>query len=180
MKKLTVAALIIGAFVFYSFLHAQASGAVLNPKTLADAASPAVTPTTTSAPPATGTASTAAASDPPTATTATNTPTPQPTPTTPAGSAFKDGSFTGNVANAQWGYVQVKAVISGGKITTVQWVQYPNDRSRSIYINSIADPELTSEAVQTQSAQVDLITGATDSSYAFIQSLTTALAQAKA
>jgi uncharacterized protein with FMN-binding domain len=46
--------------------------------------------------------------------------------------------------------------------------------------NSIADPELTSEAVQAQSANVDIVSGATDTSLAFIQSLTNALSQAKA
>lgn len=189
MKKLSIAALIIGAFVFYSFLHAQSTGAVLDPKTLADAATAVTSPTAPAAGTTAGTATTSAAADPPSPTaattaaeaqpTATNTPTPQPTPTTPGGH-FKNGSYTGTVADAQWGYVQVKAVISGGKITNVQFLQYPNDRSRSVYINSIADPELTSEAVQAQSAQVDIITGATDSSYAFIQSLSDALSHAQA
>lgn len=33
-------------------------------------------------------------------------------------------------------------------ITDVQFLQYPNDRNRSIEINSYADPQLTSEAIQ--------------------------------
>jgi uncharacterized protein with FMN-binding domain len=100
--------------------------------------------------------------------------------TATSGSLYKDGSYTGSIADAQWGVVQVKAVIKNGKITDVQFLQYPNDRSRSIYINSIADPQLTSEAIQAQSANVDIVTGATDSSEAFIQSLSDALSQAKA
>jgi uncharacterized protein with FMN-binding domain len=95
------------------------------------------------------------------------------------GSHYKDGSYTGTVADAQWGYVQVRAVIKGGKISDVQWVQYPSDRQRSVQINSIADPELTSEVIQAQSAQVDVVTGATDSSVAFMQSLSDALSQAQ-
>ena len=43
-----------------------------------------------------------------------------------------------------------------------------------------ADPQLTSEAIQAQSANVDIVSGATDSSDAFIQSLSDALSQAKA
>ncbi|HUZ01335.1 MAG TPA: FMN-binding protein [Thermomicrobiaceae bacterium] len=194
MKKLSIATLIIGAFVFYSFLHAQTSGAVLDPKTLADAPPAVTTPTTTTAGTAPGTSTTAAAADPPSPTTgaqptattaqaaqptATTAPTPQPTPTT-AGGQYKDGSYTGSVADAQWGYIQVKAVISQGKIADVQFLQYPSDRSRSVYINSIADPELKSEAIQVQSAQVDIISGATDSSEAFMQSLTDALTHAQA
>lgn len=96
------------------------------------------------------------------------------------GSLYKDGSYTGSVADAQWGVVQVKAIITNGKITGVQFLQYPNDRSRSILINSYADPQLTSEAIQAQSANVDIVTGATDSSDAFMQSLSDALSQAGA
>ena len=47
-------------------------------------------------------------------------------------------------------------------------------------INTYADPQLTTEAIQAQSANVSIITGATDLSDAFIQSLTNALSQAKA
>ena len=104
--------------------------------------------------------------------------------TTPTGgtasSQYKDGTYTGSVDNAQWGYIQVEAIIQGGKITDVKFLQYPNDRNRSIDINNYADPQLTSEAIQAQSANVNVVTGATDSSEAFIQSLTDALAQAKA
>ncbi len=76
--------------------------------------------------------------------------------------------------------MQIKAIIKNGKIADVQWVQYPSDRERSVFINSIADPQLTQEAIQAQSAQVDIVTGATDSSFAFMQSLTDALSQAQA
>lgn len=99
--------------------------------------------------------------------------------TAPPGPAYKDGTYTGSVADAQWGYVQAQAVIQRGHITTVKFLQYPSDRSRSVEINQIADPELVQEAIQAQSAQVDVITGATDSSIAFIQSLTDALSQAQ-
>jgi uncharacterized protein with FMN-binding domain len=98
----------------------------------------------------------------------------------PAGSGYKNGSYTGSVADAQWGYIQVKAVIAGGKITDVQFLQYPNERQYSVQVNSFADPQLTQEAIQAQSAQVDIITGATDSSEAFMQSLSDALSQATA
>jgi uncharacterized protein with FMN-binding domain len=96
------------------------------------------------------------------------------------GSLYKDGSYTGSVADAQWGNIQVKAIIQNGKIKDVQFLQAPNDRNRSIRINDSADPQLTSEAIQAQSAQVDIVTGATDTSNAFIESLSDALSQAKA
>ena len=84
------------------------------------------------------------------------------------------------MADAQWGVVQVQVVIQNGKIINVQFLQYPNERNRSVEINSYADPILVNEAIQAQSAQVDIVSGATDSSDAFMQSLSNALSQAQA
>jgi len=92
---------------------------------------------------------------------------------------YKDGTYTGSSADAFYGNIQVQAVISGGKITDVQFLQYPNDRSRSIAINTLAMPNLKQEAIQAQSANVNIVSGATDSSNAFVQSLSSALSQAK-
>lgn len=158
MKKFIVAVLIIGAFVLYSLVD-HTNLVALSPNSSTDSSSSSSSSTNTS--------STSVV------------------PTTPgtagsSGSLYKDGSYTGSVADAQWGYIQVKAVIQGGKITDVQFLQYPNERNRSVMINSYADPQLTSEAIQAQSANVDVVTGATDTSDAFIQSLSDALSQAKA
>lgn len=158
MKKFLVSVAVVGSFIVYSLIHGHASPTV--PTT--------IVPRSTTAPTASPAGSASATSS--------TTPSPSATPA----AQFRDGSYAGTVADAQWGYVQVKAVVQGGKLTDVQWLQYPNDRSRSVEINSIADPELTSEAIQAQSAQVDIITGATDSSEAFIQSLSDALSQAQA
>ncbi len=91
---------------------------------------------------------------------------------------YKDGTYTGSVADAYYGPMQVAVVIQGGKITDVQFLQYPSDRSTSIAINSQAMPYLKAEAIQAQSAQVDIVSGATQSSQAFVQSLSSALSQA--
>jgi uncharacterized protein with FMN-binding domain len=93
--------------------------------------------------------------------------------------SYKDGTYTGSVANAYYGNVQVQAVISGNKLTDVQFLQYPNDNPNSQYINQQATPYLKQEALQAQSAQVNGITGATLTSQAFTQSLSSALSQAK-
>ena len=159
MKKLIVSVVVIGVFAIYCFMHAHAAPVALTPKTTGSDV-PTATPSdpvVTGTPPASGA-------------TATSTPS----------SRYKDGSYTGSVADAQWGYIQVKAIIKNGKITDVQFLQYPNERERSVEINSYADPQLTSEAIQVQSAQVDYISGATDSSEAFMQSLSDALSQAQA
>lgn len=92
---------------------------------------------------------------------------------------YIDGSFVGSVADAYYGNIQVQATIQNGKITDVQFLQYPNDRNRSVEINTRAMPILKSEAISAQSANVDIVSGATDSSQAFVQSLYSALNQAK-
>ncbi len=115
--------------------------------------------------------------------TPTPTPVPAPTPASkptskPAG-LYADGSYTGSAADAYYGTVQVKAVIAGGKIIDVQFLQYPNTRSNSRVINSQALPLLTQEAIQAQSANVNGVSGATFTSGAFKVSLAAALALAK-
>lgn len=91
---------------------------------------------------------------------------------------YKDGTYTGSVADAYYGYVQVQAVISQGKITDVKFLQHPSDNRTSQSINNQAMPYLTQEAIQAQSAQVNTISGASATSGAFKQSLQSALAQA--
>lgn len=92
---------------------------------------------------------------------------------------YRDGSYTGSAADAYYGTVQVRATVQGGKLSNVEFLQYPNDRGTSIYINGIAMPQLIQEAITVQSAQVDGVSGATATSQAFMQSLASALAQAK-
>lgn len=101
------------------------------------------------------------------------------TPVTTSSGTYKDGTYTGSSEDAFYGNLQVQATISGGKITDVQFLQYPNDRSESQEINSHAIPTLTSEAIQSQNAHVDIVSGATDSSQAFQKSLQSALNQAQ-
>jgi len=91
---------------------------------------------------------------------------------------YKDGSYTGSVADAFYGNVQVKAVISGGKITDVVFLDHPQDRRTSQMINDQAMPMLTQEAITAQSANVDIVSGATQTSNAFRESLQSALSKA--
>jgi uncharacterized protein with FMN-binding domain len=91
---------------------------------------------------------------------------------------YKNGEYTGNVEDAFYGNVQVKVTISNGKISDVQFLDYPQDRNTSVRINSQAMPYLKQEAIQAQSANVDIISGATATSQAFIQSLASALLKA--
>jgi uncharacterized protein with FMN-binding domain len=92
--------------------------------------------------------------------------------------SYKDGEYMGNVVDAYYGNVQVKAVVQDGKIADIQFLAYPNDRRTSISINSQAMPLLKTEAIQSQSANVNIISGATQTSLAFRKSLQSALTQA--
>ena len=101
-----------------------------------------------------------------------------PTATTQNQGQYKDGVYTGPTVDAFYGIVQVQATVQGGKLTDVQFLDYPQDRRTSQAINRQAMPWLTQEAIQAQSAYINIISGATLTSQAFAQSLYTALNQA--
>lgn len=92
---------------------------------------------------------------------------------------YRDGQYTGDLVDAYYGNVQVKAIIVGGRLTEIQPLDYPKDRENSIYISQQSIPQLIAEAITAQSAQVDVVSGATHTSRGFQQSLASALAQAK-
>ena len=124
----------------------------------------------------------AAATDPP----ATASGTPPPTAaapratSTPAPTKGGSGQFTGQVEQTPFGPVQVRITISAGRLTEVQAVQLPSDHFRSQMIAQYAAPILRQEALQAQSAQIDLVSGATYTSEGYAQSLQSALDQAHA
>ncbi len=97
----------------------------------------------------------------------------------PAAGSLRNGIFKGPEVDAYYGLVQVQATIQNGKLTYVQFLEYPNDRRTSIEINTIAMPYLQQEALQVQTANVDIISGATLTSEAFRASLQSALDSAK-
>ena len=98
----------------------------------------------------------------------------------PAGGAraYANGTYTGPVTDAYYGSMQIQAIVTGGKLAGVRVLHYPNDRGTSIAINSQALPMLQNEVIAAQSANVDIISGATLSSDAFIRSLNGALSKA--
>ena len=91
---------------------------------------------------------------------------------------YKNGVYTGDSTDAFYGNIQVQAIIQNGQLADVQFLDYPQDRSNSIRINTRAMPILKTEAIQAQNANVDIVSGATDSSGAFRVSLASALTQA--
>jgi uncharacterized protein with FMN-binding domain len=96
----------------------------------------------------------------------------------PSPAAVAGGSFTGSDFPNRFGDVVVRVVVVNGHITDVQSVQLPSDRARSAYISQVAGPMLRSEVLQAQSANIDIISGATYTSQSYAQSVESALQQA--
>jgi uncharacterized protein with FMN-binding domain len=105
--------------------------------------------------------------------------TPSPSPSTSPTPTSSSSTVTGDVASTQWGPVQVQLTLQGGKITDVNVLQYPNGNHRDAEINDYALPILIDETKQAQSAQIDMVSGATVTSDGYIRSLQSALDQAK-
>jgi uncharacterized protein with FMN-binding domain len=71
----------------------------------------------------------------------------------------------------------VKVTFSGSTITAVDTVQAPSENGRDIEINQRALPILEQEALASQSAAIDTVSGATYTSEGYIQSLQSAIDQ---
>lgn len=168
MTRKLLSLALVAVFLAYAYHHRQESAQAVA----------AVTPSSTVANTATPLSSASS----------TTPPTPAPSSSSSSGmmgsgsmmGQYKDGSYTGSVADAFYGNVQVRVTVAGGKITDVTFLQHPSDRQTSQIINSQAMPMLSQEAIQAQSAQVDGVSGASATSQAFVQSLDSALQQAKA
>jgi uncharacterized protein with FMN-binding domain len=91
---------------------------------------------------------------------------------------YKDGTYPGIVADAFYGKLQTVVTIQGGMITDVTFPQAPSG-GHSGEVSAQALPILKQETIATQSANVNVVSGATQDSQAFQQSLASALAQAK-
>lgn len=96
-----------------------------------------------------------------------------------ASSSYKDGTYQGAATDTPYGTVQVAAVINGGKITDIKFLQMPFDQPHSQMVTSFSEPLLKQTAIAHQNAaSIDFVSGATSTSYGFQQSLQAALDQA--
>lgn len=173
MRRISFSVLLAGTFVAYALYIRQGTG-IDTGAPIAQTPPAQVSDTPTPIP---------AVQIPPSATQTPVVQTPLPTPVVQpppkVAGLYRDGAYTGDVVDAYYGNVQVKAVITGGKITDVVFLDHPQDRDRSIMINNYAMSNLKSEAIKAQSSNVDVVSGATATSQAFIQSLASALVLAK-
>ncbi|WP_345522149.1 FMN-binding protein [Nocardioides conyzicola] len=102
------------------------------------------------------------------------------TGTTSGSGSTGSSMVTGDVAQTQWGPVQVELTLDGDTITDVSVVQYPNGNGKDQEINSYALPILVQETIDAQSSDIDVVSGATVTSDGYLQSLQSAIDQASA
>ncbi|HEY6708025.1 MAG TPA: FMN-binding protein [Actinomycetota bacterium] len=96
----------------------------------------------------------------------------------PQSTTASSHSVTGPVVQTQWGPVQVQVTVENGKLSDVSVLQYPNGNPRDQQINAYALPILVQESLDAQSADIDMVSGATVTSDGYLQSLQGALDQA--
>ena len=77
-----------------------------------------------------------------------------------------------------YGDVQVRITVLGNQIVDVKALTLPSDRERSAEISNFAGPRLRQEVLKAQSANIDIVSGATYTSESYQQSLQSALDKA--
>jgi uncharacterized protein with FMN-binding domain len=75
----------------------------------------------------------------------------------------------------RYGYAQVRATVSNGKIVKVEAVQLQNSDPKSAAISGSAEPILRQSVLARQTAAVDAVSGATYTSLSYEGSLQSAL-----
>ena len=87
-------------------------------------------------------------------------------------------TVAGSVASTRWGDVQVTITVTDGKITAVDVPEYPTANGKDRQINAYALPILKQETLSAQSADIDMVSGATVTSEGYVESLQSALDEA--
>jgi uncharacterized protein with FMN-binding domain len=94
------------------------------------------------------------------------------------GTTGSTATVTGDSTDTRWGPVQVQVTVANGTITDVNVVDYPSGNGRDQQINSRALPILVKETLDAQSANIDMVSGATVTSEGYLGSLQSALDKA--
>ncbi len=100
-------------------------------------------------------------------------------PPPPVATSAKTTTVDGPVIGTPYGDVQVRVVLRASHIVDVEPLVLPSDRSRSRRISEQAAPLLRTEALQAQSANIDLLSGASYTSEGYAASLQGALDAAR-
>ncbi|HWU59000.1 MAG TPA: FMN-binding protein [Microbacteriaceae bacterium] len=95
----------------------------------------------------------------------------QSTPTAAGGAK----TITGDAISTRYGNVQVRVSFAGTNITKVTVLQVPDQSGRDQEITGYSVPILNKEVLQSQSAKVDSVSGATYTSDGYLRSLQSAI-----
>ena len=98
--------------------------------------------------------------------------------TTSGTGTAQTATVTGSSTDTRWGPVQVQITVANGEITDVTVVEYPTGNGKDRQINARALPVLVQETLDAQSADIDMVSGATVTSEGYIGSLQSALDEA--
>ena len=98
--------------------------------------------------------------------------------TTSGTATAQTATVTGTSTDTRWGPVQVQITVANGEITDVTVVEYPTGNGKDRQINARALPVLVQETLDAQSADIDMVSGATVTSEGYIGSLQSALDEA--
>jgi uncharacterized protein with FMN-binding domain len=109
---------------------------------------------------------------------ATATATPSATATATATPTAGTQTVTSDAVGTRYGNVQLKVTISGGKITGITPLELPEMDPKSYAISNYAAPLLRQSALSKQSADIDLVSGATYTSEGYKSALQSALDKA--
>ena len=96
----------------------------------------------------------------------------------PSSTSSAATTYAGDAVMTRYGNVQVQITVKNGKITAADVLQVPWNDRRDQMINSAAVPVYNQEAVSAQSAQIDVVSGATYTWDGYTQSLQSAIDQA--
>jgi uncharacterized protein with FMN-binding domain len=80
-------------------------------------------------------------------------------------------SVTGPVVDTRWGPVQVQVTMADDRLGDVRAVQLPSHLALSQQISTYVAPILRKETLDAQSAQIDVVSGATYTTEGYRQSL---------
>ncbi len=86
--------------------------------------------------------------------------------------------MAGSSVDVGYGTVQVQATLQGGRIVDIQALALPQNDGHSARISQQAFPMLVQQALAAQSSQISGVSGASYTSYGFVQSLKAALLSA--
>ena len=92
-----------------------------------------------------------------------------------SGSSSASTTATGSSVDVGYGTVQVQATLQGGRIVDIQALALPQNDGHSARISQEAFPMLVQQALTAQSSQISGVSGASYTSYGFVQSLKAAL-----